>query len=317
MDGHGAQVHVGGDVVGQLVVGDHNITVWAEQSVVTVVAPAARPQPVRRAVITLLPRQPARPVGRDRELATLREAVHAGRLVQVFGPPGAGKSTLIRYAAGQLAQPGAGVVFLSTADRAVGDLLQDVFEACYDIAGYRPSPVELRRLMSGVDIRLLIDDLDVPDDQRDELLDGVPDAALIFTSVRRSLWADGQAWELGGLAWEPALELLTAALHRPLGDQEQLAAAHLWQAANGSPLLLLRAVAAARPDPDGVRTLPRAAELGELLPRIFTGLSAPAREVASILAIADSAVSAAVLSWLVAAPTGLAAAVDELAARVW
>lgn len=113
MDGHGTQVHVGGDVVGQLVVGDHNIPVWAEQSVVTVVTPADRPQPVRRAVITLLPRQPARPVGRDRDLATLREAVHGGRLVQVFGPPGVGKSTLIRYAAGQFAEPGADAVFLS------------------------------------------------------------------------------------------------------------------------------------------------------------------------------------------------------------
>lgn len=197
----------------------------------------------------------------------------------------------------------------------MADLLQDVFEACYDVAGYRPSPVELRRLMSGMDIRLLIDDLDVSDDQRDELLDGVPDAAVIFTSVRRSLWADGQAWELGGLALEPALKLLAAALHRPLNDQEQLPAAHLWQAANGSPLLLLRAVASARPGPDGVRILPKAAELDELLPRIFAGLTEPARELASILAIADSAVSTAVLSRLVAAPTSLTTAVDELAAR--
>ncbi len=243
---HGTQVHVGGEIVGQVVVGEHRITVRTEQSAVTAIAPSARPRPVRRPVITLLPRQPARPEGRDRELAVLGEA---GRLTQVFGPPGTGKSTLIRYVAGQL---GSGVVFLSAAGRTVGDLLQDVFEACYDIAGYRPAPVELRRLMSDVDIRLLIDDLNVRAGELDELLDAVPNASVIFTSERRSPRA-AQALELPARDWP--------------------------------------------------------------LPQAVTGLPPAAREVASILAIADSPISAALLPWLVSAPVSLTDAVTELAAR--
>lgn len=302
-------IHVGGDVVGQLVVGDHNITVWAEQSVVTLVAPGERPQPVLRPVISLLPR-PARPIGRERELAVVRKAMAGARLVQVYGPPGAGKSTLLRYAAGQLGLPA--TVFLPAGGRALGDVLQDVFEACYETAGYRPSPVELRRLLSGVDLCLLLDDLDLSDAQRDEFLDVVADAAVVFTSQQRSLWADGQSWALAGLAWEPALELLTTALNRPLDEPEQLAAARLWQVAEGSPLLLLRAAAAARSGPDGRVVLPRAAELSELLPRSFGYLSAPARAVVSMLAIADAPVSADLLPWLADAP---ASAIDELASR--
>ncbi|MFC0542272.1 hypothetical protein [Kutzneria chonburiensis] len=303
-------VHVGGDVVGQLVVGDHNITVWAEQSVVTVVAPGARPQPVRRPVISLLPRRPARPVGREQELAAVREAVAADRLVQVYGPPGAGKSTLLRHAAGELNLPA--TVFLPAAGRTPGDVLQDVFEACYETAGYRPSPVELRRLLSGVDICLLLDDLDLADTERDEFLDAVPDAAVVFTCQQRSLRSDGRSLPLGGLAWAPTLELLTAALNRPLDESEQLAAAQLWQVAEGSPLLLLRAAAAVRPGPDGRPTLPRAAELSELLARSFGYLSAPARAMVSVLAIADAPLLPDVLSWLADAPT---TAIDELAAR--
>jgi hypothetical protein len=300
------KVYVGGDVFGQLMVGDHNITVWAEQSVVTVVAPTAHPQPVRRPVVGPLPQQPARPFGRDRELATLLDT--DVRLGQVFGPPGVGKSMLLRYAASRF---GPDTVFLTATGRAPEDLLQDVFEACFDIVGYRPSPVELRRLMSDVDIRLVVDDLS--DDQRAELLDGVPDATVIFTSVRRALLADGTAWQLTGLPWGPAQALLAAALRRPLTDAEQLTAAHLWQATDGSPLLLLRAAAAVRPGPDGVMTLPSAAELDDLLPRIFANLTATAKTVVTILALTDATVSDAVLPWLVPAPDGLPDAVTELA----
>jgi hypothetical protein len=303
-------INVGGDVVGQLVVGDHNITVWAEQSVVTVVAPGQRPQPVRRTVISLLPRRPARPVGRDRELAAVREAVTGDRLVQVYGPPGTGKSTLLRHAAGELNQPA--TVFLPAAGRTPGDVLQDVFEACYETAGYRPSPVELRRLLSGVDICLLLDDLDLTDAERDEFLDAVPNAAVVFTGQQRSLRADGRSLALSGLAWAPTLELLTTALNRQLDEAEQLAAAQLWQLAEGSPLLLLRAAAAVRPGPDGRPTLPRAAELSELLARSFGYLSAPARAMVSVLAIADAPVLPDVLAWLADAPVS---AVDELASR--
>jgi hypothetical protein len=303
-------IHVGGDVVGQLVVGDHNITVWAEQSVVTVVAPGQRPQPVRRPVISLLPRRPARPLGRDRELAAVREALAGERLVQVYGPPGAGKSTLLRHAAGELNLPA--TVFLPAAGRTPGDVLQDVFEACYETAGYRPSPVELRRLLTGVDICLLLDDLDLSDTERDDFLDAVPDAAVVFTGQQRSLRADGRSLALGGLAWTPALELLTAALNRQLDESEQLAAAQLWQVAEGSPLLLLRAAAAVRPGPDGRPTLPRAAELSELLARSFGYLSAPARATVSVLAIADAPVLPDVLTWLANTP---ASAIDELASR--
>jgi RecA/RadA recombinase len=307
----GPQIHVGGNVLGQLVVGDHNVTVWAEQSVVTVLAPGDRPNPQRRAAIGLPPRRGTAPIGREQELAALLDAVTTDRLVQVYGLPGTGKSTLIRHAAGQLADDTPGVVFLSAAGRDVADVLQDVFETCYDTAGYRPGPVELRHLMAGVHVRLFVDDLEAPDDQRTVLLDSAPDATVVFTSAQRALWNDGHAVALTGLDQEPGLALLAHLLDRPLRADELAAAAELWRASDGSPLQLLRAVAGARRDVDGTVALPRAAELGELLPRIFAMLSPAARETVAVLTIAG--VGGDLLPWLISDAASATGALTELA----
>ncbi|HEX4705886.1 MAG TPA: hypothetical protein VH352_27460, partial [Pseudonocardiaceae bacterium] len=314
MTGAGTHIHVGGDVRGQIVVGDHNVTVWAEQSVVTVVQPGERPQPRRRADIALLPRRGVAPIGREHEIDAIRAAIATDRLAQVYGSPGSGKSTLARHVCADLTDgAGNGVVFLPAAQRDVTDVLQDVFETCYDAEGYRPGPVELRRLMSDVDIRLVIDDLDVEPEQRDVLLDGVPAATVFFTSAHRSVGV--RALALPGLSAEAGLALLADGLGRPLRTEERSTGMELWRATAGSPLMLLRAAAAARPEPGGpdVASLPRPAELADLLPRLVAGLTGPALDCASVLALAGSAaVSAALLPWLFADVAMAVPAIDEL-----
>src|ERR1700730_14811680 len=89
----------GPQVLGQFVVGEYGVSVWAEQSVVTVLGPGDRPNPPRRGVIGLPPLPGTTPIGREPELAALFEAISTHRLIQVHGAPGTGKSTLIRHAA--------------------------------------------------------------------------------------------------------------------------------------------------------------------------------------------------------------------------
>jgi len=310
----GPQIHVGGDVLGQLVVGDHNVTIWAEQSAVTVLMPADRPQPKRRETIGLPPRRGATPIGRDADLAVLLDAITTDRLLQVYGPPGTGKSTLIRHAAAQLAETAGGVVFLSAAGRDVDDVLQDVFETCYDTVGYRPGPVELRRLMAGIDLRLFVDDLDVAEQQRTALLDGAPATTVVFTSTERTVWTEGRALALTGLDESAGLAVLAQLMNRPLLADEQAAATELWRASEGLPLLLLRAVAGARRGGDGVVAVPRAAELPDLLPRILELLSAPAKTAATVLAVAGGGgVAANLLPWLIGDTADATTTLTELA----
>ncbi|MGW4393724.1 hypothetical protein ACWEHA_00395 [Amycolatopsis nivea] len=313
MVGPGTQVEVAGDFRGQLVIGDHNITVYAEQSVVTVVPPGQQPRPERRPSARLLPRRTTPPLGREREVAAVRAAVAEHEVVQLYGVPGAGKSTLLRHAARELAEDRADVVFLPARGREVADVLQEVFETCYEAPGYRPSPAELRRLMTEVPLLLLVDDLDWSADERAVLLDGVPEATVVCTAAERSVWHDGVALPVTGLTEESARRLLAAALGRPLRAEEHAVAEELWHASDGLPLLLLRAVTAGA---NGEAVLARAASLGELLPRVLTVLSEPAREAMALLSLPGSPmVSPAVLPWLVGDAAALPAALAELTAR--
>jgi hypothetical protein len=173
--------------------------------------------------------------------------------------------------------------------------------------------VELQRLMTGVGIHLLVDDLEAGLDQLDLLLDELPDATLLYTGAERSLSRGGQAFALEGLAEEPGLALLAQALDRPLGAEELPLAREIWQAANGSPLLLVRAAGANRGLAE--TSALRAVDLGELLPRIFARLSGTAREITSVLSFAGGAgIADGLLRQIITEPATVAAAVDELTA---
>lgn len=307
------RVRISGDVHGQVVVGDHNIVVSAEQSVVTILTPAQRPECRRRDDPQLLPRRHRTAVGREEELAAIEAGMDAGGPMQVYGPSGTGKSTLLRMAAHRLSGRRDGVVFVDAASRETGDVLQDVFEACYDAPGYRPGAIELRRLMANVGISLVLDDLECSSDELDAVLDTVTAAAVLYSAAQRSLWGEGPTLPLGGLGHDDASALLAQQLGRPLRADELPVAAELWRATAGSPGQLLRAVAEER--------LHHPAELADLLPNVLAELTAAEQEVLSLLDLAGAGgVSTGLLTALVAGPeqttgaeetAGAAAAADS------
>ncbi|MDX3129796.1 ATP-binding protein [Streptomyces europaeiscabiei] len=287
------RVRISGDVRGQVVVGDHNIVVSAEQSVVTILTPAQRPECRRRDDPQLLPRRHRTAVGREEELAAIEEGMDAGGPMQVYGPSGTGKSTVLRMAAHRLSGRRDGVVFVDAASRETGDVLQDVFEACYDAPGYRPGAIELRRLMADVGISLVLDDLECSSDELDAVLDTVTAAAVLYSAARRSLWGEGPTLALGGLGHDEATALLAQQLGRPLRADELPVAEELWRATAGSPGQLLRAVAGER--------LHHPAELGDLLPNVLAELTGAEQEVLSLLDLAGAGgVSTDLLTVLVA-----------------
>ncbi|SPF04078.1 ATP-binding protein [Streptomyces sp. MA5143a] len=286
-------VRISGDVRGQVVVGDHNIVVSAEQSVVTILTPAQRPECRRRDDPQLLPRRPRTAVGREEELAVIEAGMDAGGPMQVYGPSGIGKSTVLRMAAHRLSGRRDGVVFVDAASRETGDVLQDVFEACYDAPGYRPGAIELRRLMADVGINLVLDDLECSSDELDAVLDTVTAAAVLYSAAWRSLWGEGPTLALGGLGHDETSVLLAQQLGRPLRADELPVAEELWRATAGSPGQLLRAVVGER--------LHHPAELRDLLPNVLAGLTGAEQEVLSLLDLAGAGgVSTDLLTALVA-----------------
>src|SRR5262249_47639625 len=162
------------------------------------------------------PRKPALFVGRTAEVGAIAAAVVAQSTIQVYGEPGVGKSTLLRHAAHALADETQGIAYLTASGRDGDDVLQEIFEACYDTSGYRPSSTELRRYMTGVRATVFVDDLVAGDDALAAILDTVPDTAFVFSSVDRELWGQGSVIALAGLPEDQGLALFQREFGREL-----------------------------------------------------------------------------------------------------
>uniref|UniRef100_UPI000AD34C19 ATP-binding protein n=2 Tax=Streptomyces TaxID=1883 RepID=UPI000AD34C19 len=285
-DGNGPafRVDIHGNATGPVIAGHHNVVVDAHHgSTVTLLMEGRRPRPVRRDRVALLPGRRRPPLGRERELAALADALAAGGPVQLWGPAGVGKSTLLRHAARTLPPGPDGVLYLSAAHRETGDLAQEIFEACYDTTGYLPSATELRRLMTGVRITVYVDGAGGDADRLRELMDAAPDATFVFAGRNRALLGEGTSLGLKGLETAAAQALLESELGSRLAGHER-AAAELCAAAAGAPLLLLRAAALAREDGTGGLVLPRPGTTAELLPLLLDQLDAEPLRVLGLLA---------------------------------
>ncbi|MFE6844681.1 hypothetical protein [Streptomyces sp. NPDC057686] len=320
MAGGDRSLSVGGDALGQFVTGDNNdvlsIVVNATHSAVTVVGPAKRPRPVRRERIERLPRRASRPpLGRDTELASLVGSISGNEPAGVHGPVGIGKSTLIRQAVFEIGHHD-GVVFLDGHGKDVDDLTQSVFEACYDAPGYRPADGELHRLLAGLRLCVVVDDLDLPAGELTRLQDTMPSGTVAFSSRERLLWGDGKTIALAGLSPSAGLQLLARELDRPLFPAEADTAASLWQASEGNPLALIRAAALARPGADGGTVLlPAPAEIPGLLRGAVARLDGVSRQVLALLATVPNAqTTVEVLTLLV--PGATTPAVGEAVRRL-
>ncbi|WP_026128298.1 AAA family ATPase [Nocardiopsis halophila] len=278
--GNGADnwVEVAGSVTGTMVVGDHNVVVTAERSHVTVVQPGRRPEARRRDDVRLLPRRVRGALGRDAESEAVARALDEDGAVQVYGPSGTGKSTLLRMCAHRAQADRGPVVFVDAAGQEASDVLHEVFAACYDAPGYRPGRTELRRFMADVGATVVLDDLECPREDLDGVLDAVPESAVLLSSTRRTLWSHGSVLPLEGLGHADALALLARSVGHPLDESEQALADELVQATSGRPRQLLLCAEHGR--------LLAPAELPDLLPRVVESLEADERAVASLLALA-------------------------------
>jgi hypothetical protein len=241
VSGGESHVEVHGSVGGNIVAGNWQLIVnGALGSSVASLPDGGRPEPSPRTPMRSLPGRPSGFAGRTAELSAIAAAVAARSPIQLYGPSGAGKSALLREAAHRI---DGDVVFVTASGRDAGDVLQEVFESCYQTSGYRPDAAELRRLMSGVGACVIVDDLDATGDSLATILDTVPHAALVFSAPDRELWGQGRTIGLSGLREDEALTLFRRAFGREMTSAEVAAASRSWREFDGLPIAMRRSAA--------------------------------------------------------------------------
>ncbi|TMQ96183.1 hypothetical protein ETD83_21690 [Actinomadura soli] len=259
------------NVYGRVMVGDHEVQICQQGTVVAVRTRFA--SRVRRRIPHVdcgTPPSIDRPlVGRYEELARLAAWLDAGEPVLVCGPPGVGKSALLRFFTGQRVAAGADVVSMSAAGMGADDVVHALFRRCYDADDHRPEPERLRSLMSTVGALVVVDDFAGSAEDAEALADLVSGGAMIIIARDRIEWERGRLLELSGLPEGASRALLDAELGDRVWHGDAAAAWKLSRSSRGNPRALLQAVAATRtgavaalptrPD-DAVRTLWHAAD---------------------------------------------------------
>ena len=212
----------------------------------------------------VLPRYVAGFVDRGPEQRVLGEALARGQVVDVHGPDGAGKTSLLSQAM-HLQFPGdyAGMVYLTVRHDTVEDVLQELVENFYE-AEQRHVKVtenEVRRLMAGKQALIVLDDAHhLAEGEAEAITDAAPQAVFIVAGREPQVWR-GQAVVLGGLPRAEALALFEQHLGRPLNDEQPVAEA-ICQALGDVPLSIVKAARTAT-----LRRVPLAQVLREVQPQ--------------------------------------------------
>lgn len=238
-----AEVSVGGDVLGQIAVGNNILQIGSVHGDLVTVAPPGsiaelvpRPSPVK-----VVPREPEPFFGRQTESALLVAEARDGRAIAVDGPRGIGRSTLLKRVATDAGLHS--VAFLQVPGSSLADAAQVLVDHFYrsDVP-VRPTPAQARTLLQQVRATIVADDI-APDTVRG-LIDLAPNCGFVLAPA--SPGADVRTMTMGGLAADEARTLFAYSLGRPLRPDEQAAADRLCVYAANSPTRVIATAAMAR-----------------------------------------------------------------------
>lgn len=238
-----------------------------------------RPRPTP---IAVRPRVHRGLVDRRIETAAAISAIDAGVPVEVSGAPGVGKTALLRHIAHhpRAATFADGVVYVSARHRTSIDLLQAIFEAFYESDTIcKPTGGEIRRALQDTHALILIDDVSLPQNEVEQVLDIAPHAAFVLAGRKRCLWGEVRSIALTGLTAEDGALLLEHELERSLDADEQSAAAQLCAAVEGHPRRLLQAAADIRLNRVPVADWTRYASPDALAAELMTSMDERQRRV--------------------------------------
>ena len=218
-----ANIQVGGNVEGNIVVGNHNFVVNTNHG--TIVYQQAAPQVRLRQFSPKPPRPPRGFVDRTEELAKLERWIAAHEIVLLYAPDGMGKTSLLKQAANSaaaIAMPN-GVILFETVDldgQALGptDILQRLFDALFESdPPLKVDSASARTYLSNTGPLILFDEVPLPASLVRVLPDFFPQGAIIM-STDLPLSGEYQRLPVGTLPRQEAMSLLANRAGIQIGD---------------------------------------------------------------------------------------------------
>jgi hypothetical protein len=240
-----------GAIAGQIATGRHVLQIGEPCGVLVGEAARAEPAHVRArpTPILLRPRMIRCLFGRETELAEILRALDTGVPIELTGEPGIGKTAILRHLAHHPLATSFddGIVYVSARQQSSADLRQLLFEAFYESDEIRkPTETETRRGLQGKRALILLDDVRLPPDELDQVLDVAPHSAFVVAARERCSVREVRGVALKGLAAEDGVTLLEHEIERPIDASERSAAATLCAVLEGHPFRILQAASIVR-----------------------------------------------------------------------
>lgn len=252
--GDGTVLHVEGDVSGQIAIGSnihqesYRYELHATHGGIVNITSAPRIQ-ARPTPIDLRPPEFHDWLDRHEPLKGAIAALQHEQPVEIYALPGVGKTTVISALAydPQATVFPDGVIYLRGDRQSVEALLQDLYDAFYEAdVPVKPSVTQIRHQLRSKKALILLDDLALSREEAEQVVQAVPQCAVLLASQTRCLWGSGYAMALPGLPLEDALKLVERELGRSLSKSERDMAQTLCERLNGHPLSIRQAIALIR-----------------------------------------------------------------------
>ncbi len=245
-------IAVAGDNLGAIVVGDNN-TVVINQPAGAVVLPVQPVKTTRREGSANLGPRPfpdiVDRVDEDRQSRTALTAVPPSS-VDVSGPPGIGKTALLRHVCGDAGTQKSfpdGTIYFDGAGQSASDVLQQIFEALFETdRPFKPDDTELRKFLARTTPLVMLDGFLGSSAEFDRLLNLAATTTFAVSGPQRVLLGEGCSIALGGLQPGDALALMSRELARPLDQSEVMPARAICAALDENPRDVILVAAHAR-----------------------------------------------------------------------